>query len=582
MKKIFQFLLALIVISSVSVLANARSANNISVSIVSGTATQGVASELTYDVTLTRSDSSASLNLPLTVSGLPIGATVSFVTDTYPYPVVFSTETTVAHATLKLSLDGTTPSNSYQITLSAENFSNGTVNLTVAPICLITTPGCPGYIDTTLPGDTGPMIPTTPTKAPQTITFPEITSPQNVGNYVRLRATSDAGLSVTYSASGSCSIDVTNVSQLNFDSIGGCLVTASQSGNSSYSAAADVSQEISVEDNDGVDNETEDAGPNNGDGNEDGIKDSEQQNVVSAPDFNLDKSGYVTLEVAGNVGTPEIKNFSTHSTKGLKITDGSTAPVGGFAFTASGGFEGVLNVRIILDKVYDTSNWSLKKTVDESGVLVDGPEATFDTVTIDGVDKTRISYSIKDGGPFDADGANNGSITDPVFPIIPPVVTPAPTTTTSGGSIVIPSASYSYGSTQNLYSTTNTTVPSPNMPQVLGASTTCGVYMNLNGDYLAAGHKNNSEQVILLKKFLNKNLGINLEINSNYDLKTEEAVKKFQTKYKRTILNPWGIADSTGIVYLTTVAEINYLECPTLGFSVPKDLLIPIDHKKGM
>jgi peptidoglycan hydrolase-like protein with peptidoglycan-binding domain len=80
----------------------------------------------------------------------------------------------------------------------------------------------------------------------------------------------------------------------------------------------------------------------------------------------------------------------------------------------------------------------------------------------------------------------------------------------------------------------------------------------------------------LLKKFLNKELGLNLRINGYFGPLTEDAVKKFQLKYKDKILTPWGIDQPTGVVYLTTASYINYLECPALGYTVPIEALKPL------
>lgn len=68
-----------------------------------------------------------------------------------------------------------------------------------------------------------------------------------------------------------------------------------------------------VEENDGVDAFIEDAGPNNGDGNYDGILDSKQSNVVSLPDSN---GRYITL-----TGSSEIRY------RDVRFTDRSEYPV---------------------------------------------------------------------------------------------------------------------------------------------------------------------------------------------------------------------------------------------------------------
>lgn len=52
-----------------------------------------------------------------------------------------------------------------------------------------------------------------------------------------------------------------------------------------------------------------------------------------------------------------------------------------------------------------------------------------------------------------------------------------------------------------------------------------------------------------------------IEASGVYDLATYEAVKDFQAKYGLDVLSPWGIADSTGYVFITTSLKINYIYC---------------------
>ena len=47
------------------------------------------------------------------------------------------------------------------------------------------------------------------------------------------------------------------------------------------------------------------------------------------------------------------------------------------------------------------------------------------------------------------------------------------------------------------------------------------------------------------------------------------AVNAFQAKYADEILKPWGIDAPTGLVYLSTLREINLLECPALSLQLP-------------
>jgi|GEM_PF-6462890 len=102
---------------------------------------------------------------------------------------------------------------------------------------------------------------------------------------------------------------------------------------------------------------------------------------------------------------------------------------------------------------------------------------------------------------------------------------------------------------------------------VLGASTSCSAvltsYIGLNG------LMSDPEAVKVLQAFLNKELGLSLDVNGKYDAATIEAVKAFQAKYSHDVLSPWGISDATGIVYKTTQRMINKISCPSLDIPMP-------------
>ncbi|MEK7063581.1 MAG: hypothetical protein AAB955_02750 [Patescibacteria group bacterium] len=99
--------------------------------------------------------------------------------------------------------------------------------------------------------------------------------------------------------------------------------------------------------------------------------------------------------------------------------------------------------------------------------------------------------------------------------------------------------------------------------QVLGTS--CGVYMDR---YVRIGKKNNVEQVKKLQAFLNKQ-GAALPLTGFFGPLSLGAVMKFQAQYADSILKPWGITTPTGIVYQTTLWQINKVECPELTSQVP-------------
>lgn len=102
--------------------------------------------------------------------------------------------------------------------------------------------------------------------------------------------------------------------------------------------------------------------------------------------------------------------------------------------------------------------------------------------------------------------------------------------------------------------------------EVLGDS--CGLYMDqfLRRDWTG----NNTAQVIKLQEFLNKHGFGALDITGIFGLDTETAVKNFQQQYADEILTPWGLSEPTGLVYITTLRQINLIECPHLSLQIPE------------
>lgn len=120
--------------------------------------------------------------------------------------------------------------------------------------------------------------------------------------------------------------------------------------------------------------------------------------------------------------------------------------------------------------------------------------------------------------------------------------------------------------------------------EVLGAATTtgelplpagCTAYVNT---YMKKGKKNNAEEVKLLQSFLNEEIGAGLPITGFFGNLTHSAVKKFQVKHKKDILQPWidagfGGMDfgnkGTGYVYMTTKRAINMMKCTEIVEPMP-------------
>jgi VCBS repeat-containing protein len=187
---------------------------------------------------------------------------------------------------------------------------------------------------------------------------------------------------------------------------------------------------------------------------------------------------------------------------------------------------------------------------------VDSNTATT-TITINPVtENTQTKCS--DG--IDNDGDNLVDLADPdcaaFVPVVPPP-TPTPPAPPSGGGNGPVNFGFVNGGGSVLGASTT--------GQVLGES--CGVYMDRH--VRLGSTKNNPEQVKKLQAFLNKNLNSNLPLTGFYGPQTFAEAKKFQTKYSDEVLKPWGLTSATGLVYLSTLRQINNLECPELSLALP-------------
>lgn len=178
-----------------------------------------------------------------------------------------------------------------------------------------------------------------------------------------------------------------------------------------------------VADNDNITSTEEDAGPNGGDGNNDGTADSEQADVTTA--INNRVGGYTTTEISGDCHQVTAVNFYAESA--LSSTDPDYEyPYGLHGFnvdcTATGG---TVNVKYFWDKQYDVSGWTYRKYNQATNSYINfNDRVTYGTAVIGGKTVTTVSYSVTDGGPYDGDGVANGSILDPVGPTVLAVSTP--------------------------------------------------------------------------------------------------------------------------------------------------------------
>ncbi len=114
--------------------------------------------------------------------------------------------------------------------------------------------------------------------------------------------------------------------------------------------------------------------------------------------------------------------------------------------------------------------------------------------------------------------------------------------------------------------------------QVLGVIASCkesGQYLT---HYARIGYDNDVDTVKKLQTFLNKEIGANIPVTGFFGPMTEAKLKEFQLIHKNTLLAPWGITEPTGILYITTMAQINHLMCADFPLTELGTKLIPFNE----
>jgi len=119
--------------------------------------------------------------------------------------------------------------------------------------------------------------------------------------------------------------------------------------------------------------------------------------------------------------------------------------------------------------------------------------------------------------------------------------------------------------------------PAEEEGEVLG-DTACGIYLT---EYIHLEKENNTDEVLKLQLFLNDYMNLELDVSGVYDIVTYNAVKDFQVKESKEILEPWGLTEPTGYVYKTTKRRINMIKCPDLNLPMPSPLIADSNVKDG-
>jgi photosystem II stability/assembly factor-like uncharacterized protein len=160
-------------------------------------------------------------------------------------------------------------------------------------------------------------------------------------------------------------------------------------------------------DGDGIADSTEDAMPNAGDANNDGVLDSLQSNVTSFTNPVTNKA--VSVEVAGSCTLSSVTS-ANEAANGTQDVD-YTYPAGLVNFTAGCGTNSFTStVKLFYYNLAD-NNLVLRKYKSPTYSTISG--ATKQSLTIGGQSVLSVTYSVTDGGLLDADGTANGTIVDP-------------------------------------------------------------------------------------------------------------------------------------------------------------------------
>ena len=153
-------------------------------------------------------------------------------------------------------------------------------------------------------------------------------------------------------------------------------------------------------DNDSVSNATENAAPNNGDANNDGILDSLQTNVASLPTLSGE---YLSVTAEEECNLTNVTNFA--ETDAATSDEAYEYPHGLTSFRAE-----CAATEIELFHYSDNAR-ELRKL---AGDYLDLTPKTQETLEIDGLPVIRYVYDLTDGGPFDLSPAGDGVIEDPI------------------------------------------------------------------------------------------------------------------------------------------------------------------------
>lgn len=192
-------------------------------------------------------------------------------------------------------------------------------------------------------------------------------------------------------------------------------IDASVTATGGFGSTSELARNISVGtatdfDADGISDAIEDAAPNGGDANNDGIADKLQSTVSSFPDY--DGAHYITLATEGcsENGTVSSLNYLNFTV----MDNGYSYPHGLIDFKLNCSRGDTVNVTMYTHDAGSQTDFLPRKYNNNTKTFGDVPGATLSTEVIGGNSALKLQYSITDGGELDDDQEANGIIVDPI------------------------------------------------------------------------------------------------------------------------------------------------------------------------
>jgi hypothetical protein len=168
---------------------------------------------------------------------------------------------------------------------------------------------------------------------------------------------------------------------------------------------------------DGLPIAIENAAPNNGDGNNDGIQDSQQANVSSLIDPVTAR--YAVLDATGASACTANSDVLVEPESSLASNDANYSyPAGLMSFTLTCSPGATATVTMYYYGLTYSSGLIMRKYNTNAKTYGTVPGAVFSNVTIGGQQATKVTYSLTDGGSLDEDRLVNGAIVDPAGPAL--------------------------------------------------------------------------------------------------------------------------------------------------------------------